>query len=75
MIPTVVPWSRLPVPGSSPMYVPDGLVYDALSLTDDDGVYLRRFHAFRAAIGEFELAAILYVLCKKSYSEQLELSA
>jgi len=48
--------------GQAPIYVPDGLVCYALSLADDGGVCLRRFHAFRVAIGEFRLAAILYVL-------------
>jgi len=55
------------------IHVPDGLVSHALPVADDGGVSLRGLRPFYAKAGEFELVIILYVLCSKSYSEQLEL--
>jgi len=69
------PLVKTPSPrGRAPIYVLNGLVCYGLSLTDDGGVYLRKFHAFRAPIGEFVLAAILYVLYPKDDPEREQLS-
>ena len=51
------------------MHISDGLVSDALSITNDHRLYLIRFCTFRAAVGELKLAAVLYVLHPEDYSE------
>ena len=70
----VIPWLRLLVPGRASIHKPDGLVRHVLPVTDDDGVYFRRFYTFRAAVGEFELAAVLHVLHLKDNSKWGQLS-
>ena len=42
------------------------MVCDALSITNNCRLCLRRFYTFRATVGEFELAAILHVLLLKT---------
>jgi len=44
------------------------LICDALSITNDRRLCLRRFYTFHAAVGEFELAAVLHVLHPEDYS-------
>ena len=51
------------------MYISDGLIYDALSITNDRRLCLKRFYTFHAALGEFELAAVLHVLHTEDYFE------
>ena len=51
------------------------MVRYALPFIDDSVISLRRLHSFRAEAGEVELVSVLYVLCLKVHSEQLELSA
>ena len=45
------------------------MVCDALSITNDRRLCLRRFCTFHAAVGELELAAVLHVLHSEDYSE------
>ena len=56
------------------MHISDGLVCDALSISNDRCFCLRMFYTFRAAVGELELAAVLHVLYPEDYSEWGQLS-
>jgi len=50
------------------------MVCHALTIIDDGGISFRGFHTLRAAIREFKLAAILYVLYSEDDSEREQLS-
>ena len=51
-IPMVIPWLRLPVQGSTSIHLSDGLVCDALSITNDRMHCIRIFCTLHASAGE-----------------------
>ena len=55
------------------MHIPNGLVYHALLIVDDNGIGVRRFHALRPEVGELKLDPLLYVFHLENYSEWIRL--